>query len=40
MTAPKFTQEVNDTVALENEKCEFVVHFLGQPAPKVSKIKI
>ncbi|CAH1130125.1 unnamed protein product [Ceutorhynchus assimilis] len=39
VTAPKFTQEVADTVALENEKCEFVVHFLGQPAPRVSWFK-
>lgn len=35
VTAPKFTQEVVDTVALENEKCEFVAYFLGQPAPRV-----
>ncbi|KAL1501725.1 hypothetical protein ABEB36_007001 [Hypothenemus hampei] len=39
VTAPKFTQEVSETVALENEKCEFVVHFLGQPAPKVCWFK-
>ncbi|KAJ8954873.1 hypothetical protein NQ318_016808 [Aromia moschata] len=35
ITAPRFTQELQDTVALENEKAEFVAHFLGQPAPKV-----
>ncbi|XP_050302347.1 uncharacterized protein LOC126740395 isoform X2 [Anthonomus grandis grandis] len=39
VTAPKFTQEVEDTSALENEKCEFIVHFLGQPAPKVCWFK-
>ncbi|KAJ8952470.1 hypothetical protein NQ314_007548, partial [Rhamnusium bicolor] len=39
ITAPRFTQELQDTVALENEKSEFVVHFLGQPAPKVCWFK-
>ncbi|XP_056631223.1 uncharacterized protein LOC130441524 [Diorhabda sublineata] len=35
VTAPRITQELKDTDALENEKAEFVVHFLGQPPPKV-----
>lgn len=35
VTAPKITQDLQDTNALENEKAEFVVHFLGQPPPKV-----
>ncbi|XP_072400077.1 uncharacterized protein MnM isoform X1 [Diabrotica undecimpunctata] len=35
VTAPRITQELQDTSALENEKAEFVVHFLGQPPPKV-----
>ncbi|KAJ8922127.1 hypothetical protein NQ315_004061 [Exocentrus adspersus] len=39
VTAPRFTQELEDKVALENEKIEFVVHFLGQPAPKVCWFK-
>lgn len=39
ITAPRFTQELNDTIALENEKTEFVVHFLGQPPPKISWFK-
>lgn len=39
VTAPRFTQELDDKVALENEKTEFVVHFLGQPAPKVCWFK-
>ncbi|XP_060520388.1 titin homolog isoform X2 [Cylas formicarius] len=39
VTAPKFTQEVQDTVALENDKCEFVVHFMSQPAPRICWFK-
>ena len=35
ITSPRFTQELQDTVALENEKIEFVVYFLGQPQAKV-----
>lgn len=39
ITAPRFTQDLRDTVALENEKVEFVVYFLGQPPPKVCWFK-
>lgn len=39
ITAPRFTQELDDMIALENEKTEFVVHFLGQPPPKISWFK-
>nr|XP_022916214.1 titin homolog [Onthophagus taurus] len=39
ITTPRFTQELKDTIALENDKIEFVVHFLGQPPPKVSWFK-
>lgn len=39
VTAPRFTQELEDKTALENEKTEFVVHLLGQPAPKVCWFK-
>lgn len=39
ITAPRFTQELVDTTTLENEKTEFVVHFLGQPPPKISWYK-
>ncbi|XP_023013755.2 myomesin and myosin binding protein [Leptinotarsa decemlineata] len=39
ITAPKFTQDVQETTALENEKAEFIVHFLGQPAPRVCWFK-
>ncbi|RZC31780.1 titin, partial [Asbolus verrucosus] len=39
ITAPKFTEELKDATVLENEKVEFVVHFLGQPAPKVCWFK-
>ncbi|XP_076262798.1 myomesin and myosin binding protein isoform X2 [Rhynchophorus ferrugineus] len=39
ITAPQFTQEVIETVSLENNKSEFVVHFMGQPAPKVCWFK-
>lgn len=39
ITAPRFTQELLDTTALENEKTEFVVHYLGQPSPKISWFK-
>ncbi|VEN54120.1 unnamed protein product [Callosobruchus maculatus] len=39
ITAPRFTQKLNDATALENEKVEFTVNFLGQPAPKVCWFK-
>lgn len=39
ITAPRFLEELQDTIALENDKVEFVVHFVGQPAPKVSWYK-
>lgn len=35
VTAPKFTEEMKDTSILENEMAEFVVHFIGQPPPKL-----
>ncbi|KRT86864.1 Fibronectin domain-containing protein, partial [Oryctes borbonicus] len=39
VTSPRFTQELTDTTALESDKVEFVVYFLGQPPPKVSWFK-
>ncbi|CAH1976532.1 unnamed protein product [Acanthoscelides obtectus] len=39
ITAPRFTQELQDATGLENEKIEFTVNFLGQPAPKVCWFK-
>ncbi|XP_018330040.1 muscle M-line assembly protein unc-89 isoform X2 [Agrilus planipennis] len=39
VTAPRFTEELRDTVGLENEKIEFVVHYMGQPPPKISWFK-
>ncbi|XP_044748858.1 serine-rich adhesin for platelets [Coccinella septempunctata] len=36
---PKFTQELTDTVALENDKVEFEIHFLGQPSPNICWFK-
>ncbi|CAG9824340.1 unnamed protein product [Phaedon cochleariae] len=39
VTAPRFTEELKETTTLENEKAEFIVHFLGQPAPKVCWFK-
>lgn len=39
VTSPRFTQELKDTTALENDKVEFVTYFLGQPAPKISWFK-
>ncbi|KAF2897463.1 hypothetical protein ILUMI_08712 [Ignelater luminosus] len=39
ITAPRFIEDLNDTVALENEKTEFVAQFIGQPAPKVCWFK-
>lgn len=39
VTAPRFLQELEDTTALENEKAEFIVYFVGQPPPKVSWFK-
>jgi titin len=34
ITAPKFTEELKDVTVLENDKVEFLVHFLGQPPPR------
>lgn len=39
VTAPKFTEELRDTSALENEMAEFIVHFIGQPTPKICWFK-
>lgn len=39
ITAPKFTEELKETTALENEMAEFVVHVIGQPPPKVCWFK-
>ncbi|KAJ3660837.1 hypothetical protein Zmor_005268 [Zophobas morio] len=39
ITAPKFTEELKDVTVLENDKVEFIVHFLGQPPPKVCWFK-
>lgn len=39
ITAPKFTEELHDTTALENEMAEFVVHVIGQPPPKICWFK-
>lgn len=39
ITAPRFTEELADKTVLENDKAEFVVHFLGQPPPKVCWFK-
>ncbi|GJQ70967.1 hypothetical protein Trydic_g883 [Trypoxylus dichotomus] len=39
VTSPRFTQELADSTALENDKVEFVVYFLGQPPPKISWFK-
>ncbi|GLV42578.1 myomesin and myosin binding protein [Carabus blaptoides fortunei] len=39
ITAPKFTEELKETTALENEMAEFEVHVLGQPPPKVCWFK-
>lgn len=39
ITAPRFLEELHDTIALENDKIEFVVHLVGQPSPKVSWYK-
>lgn len=39
ITAPRFTEELVDKTVLENDKAEFMVHFLGQPPPKVCWFK-
>lgn len=39
ITAPRFTEELIDKTVLENDKAEFVVHFLGQPPPKICWFK-
>lgn len=39
ITAPRFTEELVDKTVLENDKAEFVVHYLGQPPPKVCWFK-
>lgn len=39
ITAPRFTEELVDKTVLENDKVDFVVHFLGQPPPKVCWFK-
>lgn len=39
ITAPKFTEELQDTSALENELKEFIVHVIGQPPPKICWFK-
>lgn len=39
ITAPRFLEELSDKVALESHKVEFVVHYVGQPAPKISWYK-
>lgn len=39
ITAPRFIEELKDVVALENEKLEFVVHFVGQPSPTICWFK-
>ncbi|KAJ1524990.1 hypothetical protein ONE63_009841 [Megalurothrips usitatus] len=38
-TAPHFSKELQDTVALENEKVELTVRVTGTPAPKISWFK-
>lgn len=39
ITAPRFLNELRDTVALENEQCEFVVNVAGTPAPQINWFK-
>ncbi|XP_045464090.1 uncharacterized protein LOC123673563 [Harmonia axyridis] len=39
IAAPKFTEELKDTVALEHGKVEFEVNFLGQPPPNLCWFK-
>ncbi|KAK4877375.1 hypothetical protein RN001_009881 [Aquatica leii] len=39
VAAPRFINELVDTVVLENEKIEFSAQFLGQPTPKISWFK-
>ncbi|KAK0177709.1 hypothetical protein PV328_001734 [Microctonus aethiopoides] len=38
-SAPRFDLELKDTIALENEQAEFIVHFSGTPIPKISWFK-
>lgn len=38
-TAPHFNRELQDTIALENEKVEFTVHVIATPPPKISWYK-
>lgn len=38
-TAPRFIDELSDTVALENSKLEFTAKFIGQPSCNVSWFK-
>lgn len=39
LTAPHFTTELRDTIAIENEKVEFKVNIIGTPPPQVSWFK-
>ena len=39
ITAPKFTHEIYDTAAIENDKVEFRVAVVGTPAPQISWFK-
>jgi titin len=39
ISPPRFTIDLQDTVALENEKVEFRVHVIGEPPPQVSWFK-
>lgn len=36
---PRFLNEMQDTIALENEQCEFTVNVAGTPAPNVNWFK-
>lgn len=38
-SAPHFNRELQDTIALENEKVEFVVQVIATPPPKISWYK-
>lgn len=37
--APRFLNELKDTIALENEQCEFMVNVAGTPAPHINWFK-
>lgn len=39
ITLPRFLNELQDTVALENEQCEFIVNVAGTPAPQINWFK-